>query len=26
VRAIELYERLGFRQRVMLYFAILRKE
>ncbi len=26
VRAIELYERLGFRQRVLLYFAVLRKE
>jgi ribosomal protein S18 acetylase RimI-like enzyme len=26
VRAIELYERLGFRQRVLLHFAILRKE
>ncbi len=26
VRAIELYERLGFRQRVLLHFAVLRKE
>ncbi|MFZ0279913.1 MAG: GNAT family N-acetyltransferase [Candidatus Sulfotelmatobacter sp.] len=26
VRAIELYERLGFRQRVVLHFAVLRKE
>jgi predicted GNAT family acetyltransferase len=25
-RAIELYERLGFRQRVLLHFAVLRKE
>jgi predicted GNAT family acetyltransferase len=26
VRAVELYERLGFRQRVLLHFAVLRKE
>ena len=26
VRAIELYQRLGFRQRVLLHFAVLRKE
>jgi len=26
VRAIELYRRLGFRQRVLLHFAVLRKE
>jgi ribosomal protein S18 acetylase RimI-like enzyme len=26
VRAIELYERLGFRQRVLLHFAVLRKD
>ncbi len=26
VRAIELYERMGFRQRVLLHFAVLRKE
>lgn len=26
VRAIELYERLGFRQRVLLHFAVIRKE
>jgi predicted GNAT family acetyltransferase len=26
VRAIQLYERLGFRQRVLLHFAVLRKE
>jgi predicted GNAT family acetyltransferase len=26
LRAIELYERLGFRQRVLLHFAVLRKE
>jgi predicted GNAT family acetyltransferase len=26
VRAIELYERLGFRRRVLLHFAVLRKE
>jgi predicted GNAT family acetyltransferase len=26
VRAIELYKRLGFRQRVLLHFAVLRKE
>jgi ribosomal protein S18 acetylase RimI-like enzyme len=25
VRAIELYQRLGFRQRVLLHFAVLRK-
>ena len=26
VRAVELYERLGFRQRVLLHFAVLRKD
>jgi predicted GNAT family acetyltransferase len=26
VRAIELYQRLGFRIRVLLHFAVLRKE
>ena len=26
VRAIELYERLGFRQRVLVHLAVIRKE
>jgi predicted GNAT family acetyltransferase len=26
VRAIELYQRLGFNQRVLLHFAVLRKD